>query len=592
LAVVVAVGGTALATIAARELTRGVVLSVPLYLVVVLLVTWFAGWRAGVATTFVVGVAEFSVVRAVDRLRTGDARDLIPPLYVVVGALGIVAITNALDIARRRAELAADRLHRLASFDAALVDVDDAASARERITELAVTAAGARAGAIVRADEPVLPESEGGPILRRLPMGNQEGGFELGLFFDHLPPDRVAFESFLETIARQAGVALERVALRRAELRAREDERLVSEASVAFAGTLDAEKLVTTFTDLVEPTLADRCTVTIFERDVEGAGAIETSVDGERHRLSVPLVSLDRRLGQVDLWRRRAFDEHDVALLEQLASRAAQALDNALLYDQQTRTKSTLERSLLPHALLPVEGLRLAARFFPGAANLEVGGDFYDAVTRDDGSLVLVIGDVQGKGVEAATLTAVARHTLRSAALGGVTPSGMLTRLNLALSYAAAEQEQAGGYPDARFVTAAVVELRPQDDGFHVVGACAGHPPPLVVRADGSVSYLRAKGVLLGLFDEPVLREAETDLRTADTIVLYTDGVTELRHGGQWFDDVELGRLLHNRRAQVDAEAIAQLIQDTVLLLSGGTPKDDIAILVASVEPRDAVESA
>ena len=107
---------------------------------------------------------------------------------------------------------------------------------------------------------------------------------------------------------------------------------------------------------------------------------------------------------------------------------------------------------------------------------------------------MLIIGDVQGKGVEAATLTAVARHTLRAVALEGASPAEMLSHLNRALFYGQAEEAVARHDEDSRFVTAAVVVLQPTECGFLATAACGGHPPPLVVRADTSTDYLHGRG--------------------------------------------------------------------------------------------------
>jgi serine phosphatase RsbU (regulator of sigma subunit) len=402
------------------------------------------------------------------------------------------------------------------------------------------------------------------------------------------PPDRDE-RAYLDAVVRQAGQTLERLALREAERRARADERLVSEAAALLSQSLDVDDVVEQLCALVVPSFADACEVTLTGPDADarhredGDDATPGGGHGAAAELLIPLRSRDRRIGTMIVRRaHRGFDEHDRSIAHQLASRGAQALDNALLFDAQARVRTTLERSLLPLAMLPVDNLALAARYFPGSLGSDVGGDFYDAVRRRDGSTVLIIGDVQGKGAEAAGMTAVARHTLRSTALEGAGPATMLTQLNQALLYGHAELALARD-DDPRFVTAAAVAIEPYEDGFVAVGASGGHPPPLVVRADGTTEYLPARGPLLGFFDEPRFHEASTVLRERDTIVLYTDGVTELRHGTEWFDDVELGRLLHNRRAPVDAEAIAQLIEDTVLVITGGTVRDDIAILVASV---------
>ena len=251
--------------------------------------------------------------------------------------------------------------------------------------------------------------------------------------------------------------------------------------------------------------------------------------------------------------------------------------------DTERRTREWLERSLLPEALLQVPGLEISSRYLPGASTTDLaGGDFYDAIARGD-EVTLIIGDVQGKGLEAATLTSLARHTLRSSALRGLTPAAVLRELNGALLYGQAEQQASGADVMPRFVTAAAATFTPTDSGFKVVVARAGHPPPVIVRSDGDIAIVEPRGMLLGVFDDPDIEEATVTLAHADTVLLYTDGVTEHRAPGTQFDEHQLGLLVRNRRDTSRAESIAQLVLDTVLLLAPAAQRDDIALLVASV---------
>ena len=250
-------------------------------------------------------------------------------------------------------------------------------------------------------------------------------------------------------------------------------------------------------------------------------------------------------------------------------------------FEEQIEMRSTLERSLLPEALLPVPGLQLASRYLPAAHGQQVGGDFYDAVRTGNGT-ALIIGDVQGKGVEAATLTSLARHTLRAAALAGAGPAAMLGQLNRALLYGQAEQDVAGTGGAPRFVTAAVAVLTAAGDGFDVVLARGGQPPPLVVRWSGDIELFEPGGLLLGVTDDPTFELAHTHLGPSDTLVLYTDGVTEQRAPEIAFDEQQLGLLVRHRLQAIDADAIAQAILDTVLLVAPEGSRDDIALLVAT----------
>ena len=196
----------------------------------------------------------------------------------------------------------------------------------------------------------------------------------------------------------------------------------------------------------------------------------------------------------------------------------------------------------------------------------------------------MIVGDVQGKGIAAATLTSLARHTLRAGALAGQPPSALLGHLNRALLYGQAEQVASGDDHILRFVTAAVAQLMPrsEDSGFDVTVARAGQPPPIIVRGDGAFESLEPRGVLLGVNETPTFEEAHCSLSVGDSLVLYTDGVIEQRGGaGKAMTEQHLALLVRNRRGVVDAESIAQLIEDTVRLVAPEHVRDDVAILVA-----------
>src|SRR3546814_9368564 len=164
----------------------------------------------------------------------------------------------------------------------------------------------------------------------------------------------------------------------------------------------------------------------------------------------------------------------------------------------------------------------------------------------------------------------------------------MLRRLNTALRYGHAERLQAVGEATVRFVTASVVALRPTDTGFTAVVASGGHPPPVLVRSGGGVEQLVVDGPLLGVFDDHCYEERTTELGLSDVLVLYTDGVTEQRQQPVPFDEAQLGRLVRNMLTARQAEAVAQVILDTVVAVSPREVRDDIALVVARVVgPRE-----
>ncbi|MFE7480625.1 PP2C family protein-serine/threonine phosphatase [Streptomyces sp. NPDC057552] len=284
-----------------------------------------------------------------------------------------------------------------------------------------------------------------------------------------------------------------------------------------------------------------------------------------------PLRARGRVVGSITfVYQRPEARLPDSAFLRSLATRAALAIDNALLYELRRNAVLSLQEHLLPSQLPVTDQWDLSASYEVGDPMLDVGGDFYDAVPRPDGSIALLIGDVCGRGAEAAALTGLARHTLRTLLEEGTDPGTALSRLNRAL-----RQERA-----SRFLTAVVTTLTPRADGTARLTTCsAGHPAPLVLRNDGTVSEVLSGGLLLGVLDDVSYGSHEEQLAPGDTLVLFTDGLTESREaGGGFFEAVLPGRLaaLRGFDATHIAESLAR--QAKVFRASG---QDDIALLVA-----------
>jgi len=195
------------------------------------------------------------------------------------------------------------------------------------------------------------------------------------------------------------------------------------------------------------------------------------------------------------------------------------AVGQGVARERSERTNRTLQQSLLPQALPTIPGCELAVLFTPAGAGELVGGDFYDAFAVDPGRWAIVVGDVCGKGAEAAAVTAMARWTLRSLAGAPVPPADALRFLNDAML-----REDLGG----RFITIAYQLLRVVDAGrAEVTVACAGHPAPILVPKAGEPSTLPARGTLLGVWPDILLHTAEIRLSPGDSLVTYTDGVTD-----------------------------------------------------------------
>jgi serine phosphatase RsbU (regulator of sigma subunit) len=268
----------------------------------------------------------------------------------------------------------------------------------------------------------------------------------------------------------------------------------------------------------------------------------------------------------------RRFDEQDVELAHELARRCATAIDNARLYTERSYIARTLQESLLPIELPDIPGMEAAARFRPTGEGNEVGGDFYDMFETGDRGWAVVMGDVCGKGPDAAAVTALARYTLRAAAMRERLPSRSLAVLNEALL----RQRD-----DRRFCTVAYAYIEKLDRGARVGVASGGHPLPLLLRAEGTVEEVGAPGTLLGVVPDPDLEDRAVMLEPGDALIFYTDGVIESR-GDSHMDDRRLAELI-TTCAGAGADAIAAKVEEAAVLSQGGNPRDDIAVLVLRV---------
>ncbi len=264
-----------------------------------------------------------------------------------------------------------------------------------------------------------------------------------------------------------------------------------------------------------------------------------------------------------------------LALFEDVALRAALAMDTTRLYEERAHVARTLQRSLLPADLPDLPGMEVAARYLAAGEGNEVGGDFYDCFSTGGGDWALVIGDVCGKGAEAAAVTALARYTVRASVLHSRRPVSVLSELNEAILRADL---------DYRFCTVLYASLTPLQRGVGVSVATGGHPLPLVLRRDGSVEVLGRPGTLLGIVPEPDLTEEETVLHPGDALVLYTDGVIEASPGDDAFGPERFEAFLATLAGR-DATAIAKRIEEAVLAIQSGAPRDDVAVVVVRVDP-------
>jgi serine phosphatase RsbU (regulator of sigma subunit) len=267
----------------------------------------------------------------------------------------------------------------------------------------------------------------------------------------------------------------------------------------------------------------------------------------------------------------RRFDESDRQFAEELATRAAVAVDNARLATARRQTAQTLQRSLLPEVVPEVEGWEIAAfyRSADAADEVEVGGDFYDFLRVDDGWLAL-IGDVTGKGVQAATMTSLVRHGARFLSRYERSPSRILAGLNEAL------RERPGLW----LCTALCVRL----EADRVVMCSAGHPPPLIVRDDGRVREIGGAGPILGAWTGQESPDRVVAISADETLLLYTDGVIDTRGERGRFGAGRLRRLLAEHAGTPPGELLA-VLEDELGSFATTQHADDTAAVALRAVP-------
>jgi GAF domain-containing protein len=463
-----------------------------------------------------------------------------------------------------------------------------------------------------------------------LPMGDF-GGIALG-YAEEQALEAADLE-FMQAVARQCADAIRRTALDAERRRRTESLALLAEAGAALAKSLDPRATLAEVARLAVPRLADCCIVDVAEasglhqlamvhvlpelipliaeleqrypadpnetRSAVGEvirtglatlvpdvgddylGRITRDSDhlegvhrlGMRSLIIVPLTARGRTIGAITLIRDvspRRYDEQDLATAQGLADRAAMAIDNARLHRAQVEIAASLQSGLLPPALPEIPGVDAAAVYIAGGEGVEVGGDFYD-LWELPGGFGIAIGDVSGKGAEAASMTALARHTIRVASLHERTPSRVLAVLNSEL--------RRHGTPDL-FCTAAYAHgTTTAGGGIELVVSRGGHPPALIRSSDGMIRNAGQAGTLLGVLDEPELSDEHTALAPGDMLVLYTDGVTERRGPEGMLDEDGLAKVVAGT-GHATAAALAGAVERAVVDFADDPPQDDVAVIV------------
>ncbi|HEY1595236.1 MAG TPA: SpoIIE family protein phosphatase [Thermoleophilaceae bacterium] len=296
--------------------------------------------------------------------------------------------------------------------------------------------------------------------------------------------------------------------------------------------------------------------------------------------LALPLLSGPRCLGGLLLTfsKPRTFSADELEFAEEVAERCASGIARALLYEREHETAAALQRSLMPTALPTFESVLFSARFRPAGTGEVVGGDFYDVLDLGEGRFVAWIGDVQGKGPNAAAVAALARYTLRAETRHGSRPGRLLQALN--------EAVLAQSEPGDRLLTAICLSGQVSGDVLELEVAIGGHPAPLVMRHDQPCAEWGTSGTLIG-FEHVTFSSATLTLEPGELVVLYTDGLTDAHAPRQFVVAEELCA----RADELDRTDLGDVLDSLLARASGPRnelPRDDIAVLGIQFAPRAA----
>jgi PAS domain S-box-containing protein len=297
--------------------------------------------------------------------------------------------------------------------------------------------------------------------------------------------------------------------------------------------------------------------------------AADQGATGDQATVAQPIVAGDDVIGVLHVAFRsaHAFASWELAFIETLASQTGQALVRARMYERDHAAAVALQQTLLPPALPPAEGVALDAAYVPARQEANVGGDWYDAILLDDGTLAFCVGDVVGHGLAAATAMGQLRNAIRAYLLEDISPGQVLRRLN----------RYARSLGEGAFSTTVVATLDPTRTIWCF--ASAGHPPPLVV-SDGRARYLELHGPPVGAMDEFDYEATQETLTRPARAILYTDGLVE-RPGPLAKGLAQLLELGQESADEGPVEA-AGLVR---AMLGGGDPVDDVALLVVQTLP-------
>ncbi len=262
------------------------------------------------------------------------------------------------------------------------------------------------------------------------------------------------------------------------------------------------------------------------------------------------------RVAVFDATERRRY-EHELLVAKRRAEESEQ---------RAVRLAETLQATLIPPRAPNIPGLELAAAYRPAGRGDEVGGDFYDVFQIAEGDWVVVLGDVCGKGVEAAVITSLVRHTVRALAVSERSSRDVLPQLNTILLSSGSD----------RFCTLVVLRLRRAEQGWEVTSSSGGHPLPLLLRPGRPTVTVGEPGTIVGAVETAHFSETTILLGEGESLLLYTDGVTEASRAGELFGEAGL---LEAIAAPATTPQLIQQVLDRVLEFQQNVARDDIALL-------------
>lgn len=315
-------------------------------------------------------------------------------------------------------------------------------------------------------------------------------------------------------------------------------------------------------------------------RDLTAPSVLEDVVQSEEHRRLIeethyqsaavaPLVARGTTLGAISFLHASTdlrFDDEDLRLIEELADRAAMALDNARLYEERDRIAQNLQRGLRPPEPPYVPGLDIAVVFDAFGEGMEIGGDVYDVLPTEDGCWIM-IGDVTGKGSVAAGVSVALRHSMRGLARQIDEPHELLAQLNEMLLEGRSLND---------FATALLLRLRRDGERWTATLAAAGHPPAIHVTAEGPVQL--GGGAVLGAWADAPIPSHEVELGAGETLVLATDGWFEAGPPETHVAPSALGELAHSF-ADLELAAMTECLRQDAIARGGGRLRDDLVLL-------------